>query len=145
MDKDAKPSASRSYNMSRIKSRDTKPEILVRRKLHASGFRFRLHRSDLPGKPDIVLPRYRTAIFVHGCFWHQHMGCQLASKPKTRTEYWGPKLARNVERDASHFNELLELGWRVEVVWECDTRNRGRLDMRLDEIIGGLRYSKAQY
>ena len=112
--------------MSRIGSANTRPEMAVRQTLHAQGFRFRLHRRDLPGKPDIVLPRYRAAVFVHGCFWHQHHGCRLASWPKSRTEYWGPKLGRNVERDALAVKGLEELGWRALIVWECDTRSPER-------------------
>lgn len=127
-----------SANMSQIRSRDTTPEIRVRRKLHAKGFRFRLHRPDLPGKPDIVLARYRTAVFVHGCFWHQHENCNLASKPKTKTEYWTPKLARNLQRDIKAKNDLLALGWRVQIIWECDTRKPERLEAKLNDIITGL-------
>src|ERR1700739_421736 len=112
----------RSLNMAAIKSRNTKPELAVRKLLHASGFRFRLHRKDLPGRPDIVLPRYKTAIFVHGCFWHQHEGCKLASKPSSRQEYWKAKFDRNAERDRNSFASLTALGWRVVVVWECDVR-----------------------
>jgi DNA mismatch endonuclease, patch repair protein len=133
----------RSSNMSRIRSTDTKPELAVRTALHSRGFRFRLHRTDLPGKPDIVLPRYRAAVFVHGCFWHQHPGCRLASWPKSRTEYWAPKLGRNVERDAQAARRLQELGWRPIVVWECDTRSPERLGTRIEEleseILGALR------
>lgn len=124
----------RSVLMSKIRSANTRPELAVRKGLHARGFRFRLHRKDLPGKPDIILPRYRVAIFVHGCFWHQHAGCRLASWPKTREDYWGPKLARNVERDAQTALRLAELGWRTLVVWECDTRLAGRLVNRLDQL-----------
>lgn len=112
----------RSALMSRIRSSNTQPELAVRKLLHALGYRFRLHRRDLPGKPDIVLPRLRLAIFVHGCFWHQHPGCGLASKPKTRQDYWGPKLASNVSRDAVSQDRLRSLGWRVAVIWECDAR-----------------------
>ncbi|WP_089923294.1 very short patch repair endonuclease [Caulobacter sp. UNC279MFTsu5.1] len=124
----------RSLQMSRIRSADTKPEILVRRAIHARGFRFRLQRRDLPGRPDIVLPRHRLAIFVHGCFWHQHQGCKLASTPKTRQDYWEPKLAGNVERDARAVGALEAMGWRVQVIWECDTRKPDRLAARLDAI-----------
>jgi DNA mismatch endonuclease, patch repair protein len=112
----------RSALMSRIRSSNTQPELAVRKLLHALGYRFCLHRRDLPGKPDIVLPRHQLAIFVHGCFWHQHPGCSLASRPKTRQDYWGPKLAGNVSRDAKSQNMLRSLGWRVAVIWECDTR-----------------------
>lgn len=121
--------------MSRIRSGNTKPEIAVRRLLHALGYRFRLHRRDLPGKPDIVLPRHRVVIFVHGCFWHQHPGCRLASKPKTRQEYWTPKLAGNVRRDELAQEALTALGWRVEVIWECDARKPEELDRRVREVM----------
>jgi len=125
----------RSAQMSRIRSANTRPELLVRKALHAKGFRFRLHRRDLPGKPDIVLPRYRAVVFVHGCFWHQHPRCRLASWPKSRTEYWGPKLGRNVERDVLAARQLQELGWRPIVVWECDTRSPERLAVRIEALV----------
>ncbi len=125
--------------MARIRSKQTQPELIVRRALHNMGFRFRLHRRDLPGKPDIILPKYKLAIFVHGCFWHQHPDCKLASRPKTRGEYWGPKLASNVARDQRHARALEELGWRVETVWECETRDTERLDKVLDVISRSLR------
>jgi DNA mismatch endonuclease (patch repair protein) len=121
--------------MSRIRSGDTKPEITVRKLLHALGYRFRLHRRDLPGKPDIVLPRHRLAIFVHGCFWHQHPGCRLASKPKTRQDYWTPKLAGNVRRDAEAQEALAALGWRVEIIWECAARKPEQLKLRVLEAM----------
>ena len=124
--------------MSRIRSSDTRPEIAVRRTLHAMGFRFRLHRKDLPGRPDLVLPRYRLVLFVHGCFWHQHAACKLASKPKTRRDYWDPKLAGNISRDEQSAKALRSLGWRVEVIWECETRDTGRLDARLTEIMNSV-------
>lgn len=114
--------------MSRIRSSNTVPELLVRRRLHALGYRFRLHIADLPGRPDVVLPRLKLALFVHGCFWHQHPGCGRASKPKSRTGYWTPKLARNVARDAECRAALGELGWRAEVIWECDVRKPDSLD-----------------
>ncbi|MBN8936418.1 MAG: DNA mismatch endonuclease Vsr [Rhizobiales bacterium] len=104
--------------MSRIRSKGTKPEVEVRRKLHAAGLRFRLHRRDLPGCPDLVLARFRTALFVHGCFWHGH-GCGRAHQPKTNGEYWSAKIARNMARDHEVRQQLADLGWQVEVVWEC--------------------------
>ncbi|MDN0075490.1 DNA mismatch endonuclease Vsr [Crenobacter sp. SG2303] len=113
----------RSRMMSGIRGRDTKPEILVRKALFAERFRFRLHRHDLPGSPDIVLPRYRVAIFVHGCFWHMHAGCRYAKMPATRTDFWSKKLRGNVERDARAMEALVAAGWRVLVVWECATRD----------------------
>lgn len=125
--------------MARIRSSNTRPELAVRRLLHAQGFRFRLHRKDLPGRPDLVLPRHKLAIFVHGCFWHQHVGCRLASSPKSRQDYWNPKLAGNVERDRRNVAQLRSDGWRVEVVWECDTRKPELLANRIAKIIRALR------
>lgn len=109
----------RSEVMSKVKSKNTKPELQVRSWLHKRGFRFRLHRKDLPGVPDIILPKYKTAIFVHGCFWHQHSGCKKATIPKTNHEFWKQKLERNVERDNEHVNQLKQQGWKVFIVWEC--------------------------
>jgi DNA mismatch endonuclease, patch repair protein len=106
--------------MSRIKGRDTRPEVQLRSLLHRRGFRFRLHSKDLPGKPDIILPRYRTVIFVHGCFWHRHSGCKNATLPTTRREFWLAKLEGNVARDAKNQRALEEEGWTVIVVWECE-------------------------
>lgn len=114
-----------------IRSKDTKPELAVRRCLHAMGYRFRLHRRDLPGRPDIVLPRHRLAIQVYGCFWHQHAGCKLANIPQTRRDYWLPKLARNVERDAQSEAALAVLGWRVSTIWECELRDGDAFRQRL--------------
>lgn len=118
----------RSRMMSSIRGRDTKPEITVRKALFAAGFRFRLQRRDLPGVPDIVLPVRRVAIFVHGCFWHVHQGCRYARMPSTRQDFWREKLGRNTERDRESQRRLLELGWRVLVVWECATRGKGAVD-----------------
>lgn len=117
--------------MRSVKQKNTKPEMAVRRLLHAMGFRFRLHRRDLPGTPDVVLPRYRAAIQVHGCFWHQHPGCRHATKPRSRPDYWLPKLARNIERDAESSARLEVMGWRVLVLWECELRDRDALEARL--------------
>jgi len=133
--------AQRSALMSRIRSKNTKPEMTVRRLLHARGLRFRLHRRDLPGKPDIVLPRHRLAILVHGCFWHQHAGCRLASKPKSRIEYWTPKLAGNVRRDLEARAALRSLGWRDEIIWECEVRNAQAIEARIDAIVSTLELS----
>jgi DNA mismatch endonuclease, patch repair protein len=113
--------------MASIRKRDTRPEMAVRRALHAQGLRFRLHRSDLPGTPDVVLPGRRLAVFVHGCFWHQHPGCSWSRMPSGNTSYWGPKLARNIERDTKARRQLETLGWRVIVVWECEARDCDRL------------------
>lgn len=114
--------ATRSRMMAGIHAKNTKPELLVRRLLFAGGLRFRLHRRDLPGTPDIVLPKHRLAIFVHGCFWHQHEGCPLAKMPSTNREFWKAKLARNQHRDREATVKLVAAGWRVLVVWECATR-----------------------
>lgn len=113
----------RSRMMSGIRGRDTKPELAVRRYLHSRGLRYRLHVRELPGRPDIVLPRHRTVVFVHGCFWHRHEGCRFAYTPKSRQEFWLPKLEGNAARDARDQQQLRDLGWRVEVVWECELRS----------------------
>ncbi|GGC12552.1 very short patch repair endonuclease [Novosphingobium endophyticum] len=110
----------RSAHMRLIRKVNTKPELVVRRVAHRLGYRFRLHRRDLPGTPDLVFPRLRKTILVHGCFWHQHPGCRLARLPKSRPEYWLPKLRRNKERDAAALEALENLGWQVLVLWECD-------------------------
>ena len=115
-----KVSEQRSRNMSAIKSKNTKPEIAVRKLLHSMGYRFRLHRKDLPGSPDIVLPKYKTFIFVHGCFWHRHENCKYASTPKTRKEFWENKFNKNIKRDKNNFKELKKLNWKVLVIWECE-------------------------
>lgn len=110
----------RSERMSRIRSRDTKPEIALRKALHGLGFRFRLHKTDLPGKPDLVLTKYRCVIFVHGCFWHRHPGCKVATTPKSNTAFWVDKFTRNVDRDKRNTRQLEEGGWHVITVWECE-------------------------
>ena len=112
----------RSRMMAGIRGRDTQPELLVRRYLHSAGFRFRLFRKDLPGRPDVVLPRWKVVIFAHGCFWHGHQGCPLFRIPKTRTDFWTKKIGRNSQRDQEAIQKLLDLGWRVAVVWECALR-----------------------
>ena len=119
----------------RIAKRDTSPELRVRSALHGLGARFRLHRNDLPGSPDIVLPSRRLAILVHGCFWHQHAGCSLGRQPKSRLEYWLPKLARNVDRDRLVRDALIEAGWQAEIIWECETRDAERLRNRLISLL----------
>ena len=118
-----KVSEQRSRNMSAIKSKNTKPEIKVRKVLHSMGYRFRLHRKDLPGSPDIVLPKYKTAIFVHGCFWHSHANCKYASTPKTRKEFWENKFRANVKRDLEIQEKIKKLDWKSVVIWECETKN----------------------
>ncbi|MFC5865134.1 very short patch repair endonuclease [Acidicapsa dinghuensis] len=110
----------RSENMSKIRSKNTAPEILLRSLLHRAGYRFRIHRKDLPGTPDIVFPNLRKVIFVHGCFWHQHPDCREGRVPGSRREYWQPKLARNQERDATAIKQLIQQGWNAMTVWECE-------------------------
>ncbi|MGB3747787.1 MAG: DNA mismatch endonuclease Vsr [Rhodanobacter sp.] len=112
----------RSEMMSRVRGKDTRPEMAVRRAAHAMGLRFRLHRKDLPGTPDLVFPRLHIALFVHGCFWHRHPGCHLAADPKTRPDFWARKFQANVERDRRAMENLGQMGWRTVVVWECETR-----------------------
>ena len=120
----------RSWNMSRIHSKNTKPEKIVRSMLFSMGFRFRINRKDLPGKPDIVLPRYKTVIFVHGCFWHRH-NCKDATMPKSNTDFWEKKFSANVERDKRVKVELKDLGWRVITVWSCELKDMETLKQRL--------------
>ena len=112
----------RSYNMSRIRSKDTKPEMLVRKFLHRNGFRYRLHVKNMPGKPDIVLPKYKTVIFIHGCFWHGHEGCKYYVVPKTRTEWWLNKINGNITNDANAEIALKAAGWKIITIWECDLK-----------------------
>lgn len=126
----------RSYNMSRIKGKNTKTELLVRSYLHRQGFRFRIHVKDLPGKPDIVLPRYNTIILIHGCFWHGHKGCKDFVMPKTRTEWWTAKINRNRENDAKHRKALKKLGWKVIEVWECGLKRR--TEKVLGKVVEGI-------
>ena len=119
-----KVSERRSRNMSAIKSKNTKPEIAVRKLLHSMGYRFRLHRKDLPGSPDIVLPKYKTVIFVHGCFWHRHENCKYASTPKTRQEFWEAKFRENINRDKLNQENLSSKGWKIIIVWECEIKDK---------------------
>ena len=127
--------AKRSYVMSRIQGRDTRPELTVRSALHQMGYRFRLHRSDLPGKPDIVLTRYRVVIFVHGCFWHRHKGCRYSYTPKTRKRFWANKFELNVKRDREVMSALRKLGWHPVIVWECELRFPDRFQRRLKTVL----------
>ncbi len=119
-----KVSEQRSRNMSAIKSKNTKPEIKVRKVLHSMGYRFRLHSKDLPGSPDIVLPKYKTVIFVHGCFWHRHENCKYASTPKTRQEFWEAKFRENINRDKLNQENLSSKGWKIIIVWECEIKDK---------------------
>lgn len=121
----------RSWNMSRIRGSDTRPEMAVRSLLHRAGFRFRLHVRGLPGRPDIVLPRHRTVVFVHGCFWHRHPGCRCAYNPKTRRGFWQSKFRANRRRDSRNLRALQSLGWRTIVVWECELAKPDVLAARL--------------
>jgi|SRR5579884_128933 len=125
----------RSALMAGVRVKDTKPEIVVRRLLYRLGYRFRVCRKDLPGKPDVVLPKWKTAILVHGCFWHQHEGCPKAARPTTNVEFWDRKLDRNVERDKEDVAGLTALGWRVLVVWECRIRDLSSLSAELEAFI----------
>ena len=125
--------ATRSRMMSGIRAQNTRPEIAVRRALHARGFRFRLHDHRLPGSPDIILPKFHATIFVHGCFWHRHEGCKFASTPSTRPEFWEAKFQGNKQRDNRNLEELLSLGWRVATIWECALRLNG-WDEIMDEV-----------
>jgi len=125
----------RSWIMSRVKGRDTKPEILVRSFVHRMGFRFRLHGRDLPGNPDIVLPRHGKVIFVHGCFWHGHRRCMRSKRPTTHKKFWNRKLDQNIERDERFRRMLRRMGWRVLVVWECETRKQEKLLRKLERFL----------
>jgi DNA mismatch endonuclease (patch repair protein) len=132
---DCLTNAKRSENMSRIRSKNTSPEMLVRRLVFSMGHRYRLHVKDLPGKPDLVFRRKRKVIFVHGCFWHQHADCLEGRLPRTRSEYWTPKLTRNVERDRDHLEKLSSLGWKVLVLWECEIHEIGNLKRKLNRFL----------
>ena len=134
---EAGPDAARSANMARIGAADTGPELIVRRLLHRLGYRYRLHRRELPGTPDICFPGRRKAIFVHGCFWHRHEGCRRTTTPKTRTAFWKDKFDENVVRDRTNLRDLGALGWEAMVVWECKTTDIEALGPRLVEFIDG--------
>ena len=131
--------ATRSRMMAGIGSRNTVPELVLRRALHAHGLRYRLHDRKLPGTPDLVFPRFRAVCFVHGCFWHRHAGCPYATTPTTREEFWRAKFHANVERDQRNRRDLFEAGWRVAIVWECALRKRGQLAtaLKLDQWLRG--------
>ena len=124
----------RSWNMSRIKNRDTQPELKVRSILHRMGLRFRLHRKDLPGKPDIVLPKFKKVIFVHGCFWHRHPTCKLAYTPKTRIEFWNNKFNRNIQNDIKVTKKYSQSEWNQIIIWECETKEFKKLEAKIKNI-----------
>lgn len=130
---DVHNSRQRSYNMSMIKAKNTRPEMLVRSWLHGQGLRYRLHDRKLPGKPDLVLPKYKTAVFINGCFWHGHTGCRYFVIPKTRTEWWMEKISRNIKRDEEAVKQLQLAGWKVITVWECDLKGE-----KIRETLGNL-------
>ncbi|MDP2414290.1 very short patch repair endonuclease [Daejeonella sp.] len=125
----------RSYNMSRIRSKNTKPEMLVRKFLHKNGFRYRLHVKNLPGKPDIVLPKYKSVIFIHGCFWHGHEGCKYYVVPKTRTDWWLKKIMTNTSNDLKAEETLLSKGWKIIRIWECEIKSAQKFIVRSDELL----------
>ena len=127
----------RSWNMGRIRSENTTPEIRVRSVLHRLGFRFRLHLKGLPGRPDIVLPKWRHAIFVHGCFWHRHASCQFSYMPKSRTEFWTAKFEGTIQRDQAAERALRDSGWKVTIVWECEISDKEKLASKLMTAIRG--------
>ena len=129
----------RSKIMARVPAGGTKPELLVRRVAHGLGYRFRLHKESLPGRPDLVFTRHRKVIFVHGCFWHGHKNCRKAKRPETNKVFWEQKLSRNTERDLQNVTALKESGWMVLVVWECETRNRERLTAKIAWFLGNKR------
>lgn len=126
----------RSWNMSRIKSRDTVPELAVRKVLYRMGYRYRLHSPTIPGKPDIVLKRYRAVIFVHGCFWHRHPGCKFAYTPKSRVEFWTKKFEANVYRDEIVKKQLSDLGWKYLIIWECATKSTETIEYLMRGFLG---------
>ena len=128
----------RSWNMSRIRSKNTKPELMVRKVLHNSGIRYRLHAKDLPGKPDLSNKKKKFAVFVNGCFWHQHKGCKRANIPKSNISYWLPKLNRNVERLDKSINDLKKMNWKVYTIWECETKDVKKLGSISDKLAIGI-------
>ncbi|WP_456752727.1 very short patch repair endonuclease [Bradyrhizobium sp. USDA 4461] len=134
--------AQRSERMARIRSKDTTPELAVRQALFALGYRYQLHRQDLPGKPDLVFPSRKKVVFVHGCFWHAHAGCSVANMPKSRTEFWQAKFQRNVERDKVNKRALRRMGWSTLTVWECEIKHTDRLVRRVTNYLGPKRAKK---
>lgn len=136
--------AARSRHMSKIRSKNTTPELSLRKALHAAGFRYRLHRTDLAGTPDLVLAKYRAVIFVHGCFWHRHAGCRLAYSPKSRRQFWMQKFAGNIARDSAAIESLRLAGWRVLTVWECGLRSTIKAHKLIDQVTAWIR-SNSRY
>ena len=130
--------------MAEIKGKNTKPELRIRRALHAKGFRFRLHDKHLPGRPDLVLPRWNAVIEVHGCFWHRHENCRFATTPATRAEFWAEKFAKNVERDRRNLRSLRNSGWRTAVIWECWLRERD-IDNLIEEVSAWIKSSQMEF
>lgn len=133
----------RSERMARIRGRDTQPEVALRRELHRAGLRYRLHAKDLAGKPDLVFPRYRAVVFVHGCFWHRHQGCSIATMPKSNTRFWQEKFLRNVERDRVTEARLRDDGWRVFVIWECQLSSTVRARETADRLLMAIKKGTA--
>ena len=125
--------------MSKVKSTHTRPEMIVRKYLHKYGFRFSLHKKNLPGTPDIVLKKYKTIIFVNGCFWHGHDNCSKAALPKTRTEYWKDKIACNKDRDIINYQKLIDLGWKVLIIFQCELKNKFRIEDTLSKIVACIK------
>lgn len=134
---DVHTKAQRSYNMSRIKGKDTKPEMLVRKYLHAQGFRYKLHDKTLPGKPDLVLPKYKTVIFIHGCFWHGHTNCKYFKIPQTRTQWWTDKISYNKSKDRQTVKAIRKDGWKIIIVWECNLK-KGKAEKTLNKLVSAL-------
>lgn len=141
---DVVTAAVRSRMMAGIRSKNTKPEMMLRRGLHAAGFRFRLHDRKLPGTPDMVFPKWHAVIFVHGCFWHGH-GCRLFRWPGTREEFWREKIGRNVSNDVQHQVMLAEAGWRVGIVWECATRAKGGQPQMIESVVNWLKSDRQKF
>jgi DNA mismatch endonuclease (patch repair protein) len=133
---DEAPTDFRSSLMARVRAKDTKPELVVRRLAHGLGYRFRLHRRDLPGSPDLVFPSRNKVVFAHGCFWHRHPACHKASTPKTRRDFWQTKFNQNVDRDIRKEIQLMAAGWEVLVIWECETRETERLTQTISNFLG---------
>ena len=132
-------SEKRSEIMSKISSAETKPEILVRKYLFAQGFRFRKNDKRLPGKPDVVLPKYKSIIFIHGCFWHGHPECKKSKLPETRKEFWEKKISKNIVRDSDNYDELKNLGWNIVIIWECEINNKAKREITFSKLLATLK------